>query len=154
MAAILLECDGVERTGLLGLEGRRLINIDHHASGRPFGVVNWIDEHACAVAAMVYRIAIAAGVTITPDLATCIYTAILSDTGSFTYAGTTAETFALAHDLALRGPTPAASLVTSTSPTLPARSACWGPPSQTSSAKEPSPGPGLRRKIWTGQGPP
>lgn len=106
VTAILLECDGVERTGLLGLEGRRLINIDHHASGRPFGVVNWIDENACAVAAMVYRIAIAAGVTITPDLATCIYTAILSDTGSFTYAGTTADTFALAHDLALKGANP------------------------------------------------
>jgi len=104
--AILLECDGTARTGLLGLENRTLVNIDHHASGRPFGTLNWIDEHACAVAAMVYRIAIAAKVDITPSMATCLYTAILSDTGSFTYPSTNAETFALAHDLAARGANP------------------------------------------------
>jgi phosphoesterase RecJ-like protein len=104
--AILLECDGIARTGLLGLEGRTLINIDHHASGRAFASVNWIDEHACAVAAMVYRIALAAEVEITPSMATCLYTAILSDTGSFTYASTTADTFAIVHDLATRGANP------------------------------------------------
>jgi bifunctional oligoribonuclease and PAP phosphatase NrnA len=104
--AILLECDGIARTGLLGLENRTLINIDHHASGRPFAALNWIDEHACAVAAMIYRIAIAAKVKITPAMATCLYTAIVSDTGSFTYSSTNAETFALAHDLAARGANP------------------------------------------------
>jgi phosphoesterase RecJ-like protein len=104
--AILLECDGIQRTGLLGLEGRTLINIDHHASGRNFGAVNWIDENACAVAAMVYRIAIAAKVQITPSMATCLYTSIVSDTGFFTYSSTTAHTFALVHDLATRGASP------------------------------------------------
>jgi phosphoesterase RecJ-like protein len=104
--AILLECDGIARTGLLGLEDRTLINIDHHASGRLFGSVNWIDEHACAVAAMVYRIAVAAEVEITPSIATCLYTAILSDTGSFTYASTNADTFAIVHDLAVKGANP------------------------------------------------
>ncbi len=100
---VLLECDSIERTGLKGLEGRFLINIDHHASGQNFASVNWIDPGACAVAAMVYRIAIAAGVTITPSMATCIYTAILSDTGMFTYPNTTPESFAIAHDLTLHG---------------------------------------------------
>src|SRR5580704_10185278 len=104
--AILLECDGIARTGLLGLEGRTLINIDHHASGRPFASVNWIDEHACAVAAMVYRIALAAEVKITPSMATCLYAAILSDTGAFTYSSTTVDTFALVHHLAARGANP------------------------------------------------
>jgi bifunctional oligoribonuclease and PAP phosphatase NrnA len=104
--AILLECDGIARTGLLGLEDRTLVNIDHHASGRAFGSINWIDEHACAVAAMVYRIAVAAGVRITPSMATCLYAAILSDTGTFTYSSTTAHTFALAHDLAAHGADP------------------------------------------------
>lgn len=104
--AILLECDGIPRTGLAGLEGRCLINIDHHASGREFGSVNWIDENACAVAAMVYRIAVAAKVKITPSMATSLYTAILSDTGSFTYSSTSADTFAMAHDLAAHGANP------------------------------------------------
>ena len=104
--AILLECDGIPRTGLAGLEGRCLINIDHHASGREFGNLNWIDEDACAVAEMIYRIALAAHIRITPSMATCLYTAILSDTGSFTYSSTNAGTFALAHDLAAHGANP------------------------------------------------
>jgi len=104
--AILLECDGIARTGLLGLEDRPLINIDHHASGRHFASVNWIDEHACAVGAMIYQIALAAKVEITPSMATCLYTSILSDTGAFSYSCTSADTFALAHDLAVRGASP------------------------------------------------
>lgn len=104
--AILLECDGIARTGLEGLEGRLLINIDHHASGRNFGTINWIDPKACAVAAMVYRIAVAAKVEITRSMAVCLYTSILSDTGAFTYPNTTPESFAIAHDLTLRGANP------------------------------------------------
>jgi len=104
--AILLECDGIARTGLLGLEDRLLINIDHHASGRNFASINWIDEQACAVGAMVYRIALAAKVEITPSMATCLYTSILSDTGAFTYSCTSADTFSVVHDLALHGASP------------------------------------------------
>ena len=104
--AVLLECDGIPRTGMAGLEGRTLINIDHHASGRAFGDLNWIDEDACAVAAMIYRLAKAANVNITPTMATCLYTAIISDTGSFTYSSTTSDTLALAHDLAAHGANP------------------------------------------------
>ncbi len=103
---IVLECDSTGRTGLTDLEGRLLINIDHHASGRPYGTFNWIDENACAVAEMVYRIADAAKAEITPSMATCLYTSILSDTGSFTHPGTSAETFDLAHTLTLRGASP------------------------------------------------
>ncbi len=104
--AIVLECDSILRTGLKCLEGRHLINIDHHASGRPYANLNWIDEHACAVAELVYRIAIAADVEITPSMATCLYAAILSDTGSFTYPSTNATTFEIAHDLAAHGASP------------------------------------------------
>ena len=105
-AVIILECDSVERTGLHDLDGRFIINIDHHASGRNFGDFNWIDENAYAVAAMIYRIAEAARVDVTPSMATCLYTAILSDTGSFTYPGTSAETFDLVHTLAVKGASP------------------------------------------------
>jgi phosphoesterase RecJ-like protein len=104
--AILLECDGIERTGLRDLEGRALINIDHHASSRNFGTLNWIDPNACAVAAMIYRLAIAAKVEITASMATCLYTAILSDTGSFNHPNTNSESFAIAHELTLRGANP------------------------------------------------
>lgn len=103
---IILECDSIERTGLTDLAGRSIINIDHHASGRAYGAQNWIDENACAVAEMVYRIAVAAEAEITPSIATCLYAAILSDTGSFTYPSTNATTFKLAHELAAHGASP------------------------------------------------
>lgn len=105
-AVILLECDSIERSRLKGLEGRVIVNIDHHASGRAFGSVNWIDTGSCAVAEMVYDLAILAGVDITPDMATCLYTAVLTDTGSFCYAGTDAHTFDLASDLVRHGANP------------------------------------------------
>jgi phosphoesterase RecJ-like protein len=101
--AILLECDSIERTGFARIDAQRTLNIDHHQSGRRFADVNWIDPEACAVGAMVYDLAIASGVEITPEIASCLYTALLTDTGSFTYAGTDAATFRLASHLLERG---------------------------------------------------
>jgi bifunctional oligoribonuclease and PAP phosphatase NrnA len=103
---ILLECDGIERTRLDGLENRFLINIDHHTSGRAFAQVNWIDSNACAVAELVYELVGAAGMDVTPEMATCLYTAVLSDTGSFCYEGTDAHTFELARNLVRQGADP------------------------------------------------
>jgi phosphoesterase RecJ-like protein len=106
-AVIFLECDSVARSRLDGLEKEYLINIDHHTSGSEFADVNWIDTKASAVAELVYRLAVAANVTVTPAMATCLYTALLSDTGSFCYEGTCANTFALARDLVDLGAAPA-----------------------------------------------
>jgi phosphoesterase RecJ-like protein len=105
-AAILLECDNIQRTRLEGLEGRFLINIDHHRSGRNFGDVNWIDPKAVATAELVYKLAKAAGVKITPEIATCLYTAVLTDTGAFMFDGTSEHTFELARELVLAGADP------------------------------------------------
>lgn len=105
-AAIILECDSVQRTRLTGLERHYLINIDHHATARPFGDVNWIDPDACATAEMIFRLAREAGVKISPEVATCLYTAVLTDTGSFCFHGTTERTFALAQELVRCGADP------------------------------------------------
>src|SRR5262245_855198 len=106
-AAIILECDSLQRTRLQGLERPFLLNIDHHVSGRPFAHVNWIDPNACATAEMIYQLACASGVKITPDIATCLYTAVFTDTGSFCFAGTGERTFALAQELVRAGANPA-----------------------------------------------
>jgi phosphoesterase RecJ-like protein len=107
-AAILLECDSLERAGLRGLEGLFLINIDHHISGRPFANLNWIDHNAVSAGGMVYRLARAAGVVITPEMANCIYTTVLTDTGGFCYGAVRESAFALARDLVLAGADPIA----------------------------------------------
>jgi bifunctional oligoribonuclease and PAP phosphatase NrnA len=106
-AAIILECDSIHRTRLQGLEDRFLISIDHHVSGRPFAHVNWIDPHAVATAEMVFRLARVAGIKFSPEIATCLYTALMTDTGSFMFQGTNEHTFALARELVLAGADPA-----------------------------------------------
>jgi bifunctional oligoribonuclease and PAP phosphatase NrnA len=106
-AAIVLECDSVQRTRLAGLDQQFLINIDHHASGKPFGHINWIEPSACATAEMIYWLARAAAVQITPEIATCLYTAVLTDTGSFCFLGTSERTFGLAQELVHAGADPA-----------------------------------------------
>ena len=106
-AAIILECDSIQRTHLEGLENQFLINIDHHLSGRPFANVNWIDPKAVATAEMVYRVAREASVKVSPEIAACLYTAVLTDTGSFMFGGTNEHTFALARELVLAGADPA-----------------------------------------------
>lgn len=105
-AAIILECESVQRTRLEGLENRFLISIDHHLSGRPFANVNWIDPEAVATAEMVYHLATAVRVRISPEIATCLYTAVLADTGSFMFAGTNEHTFTLARELVRSGADP------------------------------------------------
>jgi phosphoesterase RecJ-like protein len=105
-AVILLECDGLERAKLRGLEPFFLINIDHHTSAREFGHLNWVDRQAASVGDLVHRLVKAAGGTVTPDMATCLYTTVLTDTGGFCYGGTRASTFALAQELTLAGADP------------------------------------------------
>src|SRR6516225_2402092 len=105
-AVIILECDGIARTKLSGLEEHYLINIDHHATARPFADLNWIDPNACATAEMIFRLAREAGVKISAEVATCLYTAVLTDTGSFCFSGTNESTFALAQELVRCGADP------------------------------------------------
>ena len=106
-AVVLLECDSIQRTLLQGLENCFLINIDHHATGRNFAHVNWIDSSVMATAELVYRPARLACIPLGRDIATCLYTALMTDTGSFMFEGTNEHTFTVARELVLAGADPA-----------------------------------------------
>ena len=107
-AIILLECDGLERAQISGLENLYLINIDHHISGQSYAQLNWIDCEAASVGELVYRLVKSAGAKVTPEMATCLYTTVLTDTGGFTYGSVRASTFEMARDLVLAGADPIA----------------------------------------------
>jgi bifunctional oligoribonuclease and PAP phosphatase NrnA len=106
-AVILLECDGTQRAQLDGLDECFLINIDHHVSGRNFGHINWIDSSVMATAELVFRLARLACVPVDRDIATCLYTGLMTDTGSFMFEGTNEHTFTVARELVLAGADPA-----------------------------------------------
>ncbi|HZB88265.1 MAG TPA: bifunctional oligoribonuclease/PAP phosphatase NrnA [Terracidiphilus sp.] len=102
-AAILLECGSLARAQLSGLDKFPIVNIDHHASGRAWGQVNWIDRGAASVGQLVHRLVVAAGAAVTPEMATCLYTTLLTDTGGFLFGMLQSSTFALAHELVEKG---------------------------------------------------
>jgi phosphoesterase RecJ-like protein len=106
-AVFIIECSDVERPGLPGLKRQFVVNIDHHATTVPFGDINWIDSTAAAVGEMIYNLCKALGVEITKEIAECIYTALLTDTGSFHFSNTTERTLKIASELVRRGVAPA-----------------------------------------------
>ena len=92
-ALIVMESGDLARTGVAGLEGRFTINIDHHQGNRHYGSLNWVDESAAACGEMVFDLIDALGVPMTIEIATHVYLAILTDTGSFHYGNITPKTF-------------------------------------------------------------
>jgi len=97
-AAIVMECGDLARTGVAGFDQYFVINIDHHPGNTSYGQINWFDSSAAACAEMVYDIVGALGVTLTIEIATHIYLAILTDTGSFHYSGITPRTFEICRE--------------------------------------------------------
>jgi phosphoesterase RecJ-like protein len=95
-AALIMECSDLSRTGVRGLDRSPVINIDHHPGNRIYGAINWIDESAAACGEMAFTLIEALGAPITPDIATHVYLAILTDTGSFHFSHLTPRTYEIA----------------------------------------------------------
>ena len=107
-AVIVMECSDLNRAGVAGLEGQFLINIDHHAGNRMYGAVNWHDESAAACGEMVFDVIRELEVTLSLEIATHIYLAILTDTGSFHHSNITPRTFDICRQTVEAGVNPAA----------------------------------------------
>ncbi len=109
LLCVSLDCGDLER---LGASGRRLGSlrpfavIDHHRSNNGFGDLAWIEPDRSSTGEMVFDLARALDRRITVDCATCLYTAIVTDTGSFRYESTSSHTFAVAAELVALGVRP------------------------------------------------
>jgi phosphoesterase RecJ-like protein len=106
-AVLVIECSDITRPGLIDLEKQFVVNIDHHSTTALFGTINWIDSTASAVGEMIYNLCKATGVRVTKEMAECVYTALITDTGSFHYSNTTERTFKVASELVRTGVKPA-----------------------------------------------
>jgi bifunctional oligoribonuclease and PAP phosphatase NrnA len=91
--AIIMECGDLDRTGVTGLERGFVINIDHHPDNTSYGQINWFDPTAAACGEMVFDLIVGLGVPLTPEIATHIYVAIITDTGSFHFSSISPRTF-------------------------------------------------------------
>jgi phosphoesterase RecJ-like protein len=108
---LLTDCPNPARTEGLIDQARAatgvLVNIDHHPDNQRYGDVNWVDPSAAATGEMVYALLAALPADITPDIATNLFTAVHTDTGSFRYSNVTPGTFRIAAELAAAGAAPA-----------------------------------------------
>ncbi|MBI5266751.1 MAG: bifunctional oligoribonuclease/PAP phosphatase NrnA [candidate division Zixibacteria bacterium] len=107
--AIILECPTLERVGSAAeflTDRTTVISIDHHRDSMAFGAINWVDIGASSVGEMVSDYFGMVGYVPSRDVATQLYTAILTDSGRFRYQSTTAHTMRVAASLMEAGADP------------------------------------------------
>jgi len=104
------DCATLTRFGERRLEVERaanVVNIDHHLSNTAFGAINLVDATASATGQVVHQLLGALGAPITPDVATNLYAALLTDTGGFRHENTTEAALRLGASLVAEGADPA-----------------------------------------------
>ena len=104
--AISLDCPTIKRlNGFANYfeNAKSKVVIDHHGTNTMFGDLNYVNPDAPACAQILIVMFEYFGFEITKDIATCIITGIITDTGGFAYSGVTAETFEFAASLLKRG---------------------------------------------------
>lgn len=107
--ACFLDCGDMARIGaalpLVG-KARKNLNVDHHATNTAYGQYNYLDFSAAAVGELAYRLLRELNLPIDQEIATCLYTSIVADTGGFRYDSTGPETHRIAADLIQLGVKP------------------------------------------------
>jgi phosphoesterase RecJ-like protein len=107
---IVLDCGDLQRIGKLewSIAGNpaAVINIDHHITNTYFGDFQIVDTSACATAEIVYGLIREMGIPITKEIGTCIYTGILTDTGSFRFSNTNKNAFQICNEMVSIGVDP------------------------------------------------
>src|SRR5436309_12103452 len=99
---VTFDCGSLDRLNELAEPAREageLVVVDHHATNDSYGTINLLDADAAASAVMVYRLAKKMGWPLTRDVAICLYTGIVTDTGRFQYSNTSPVVFEMAPEL-------------------------------------------------------
>lgn len=98
---LALDCGNKERLSMEreGFEEIFRINIDHHVSNEMYGEMNYVDTHSASTAEIIFELIEALGVKVDQSMAQCLYTGIVSDTGSFRFPSTTAKTLRITAEL-------------------------------------------------------
>ncbi len=107
--AVVLDCSDLARIGKIRDAVAKLpivVNIDHHITNAEFGTCQLVETDACATTEIVYRLITAMKVPIDQDIATCIYTGILTDTGSFRFSNTNQAAFDISNRMIAIGVNP------------------------------------------------
>lgn len=107
--ALILDCGDLLRLGAIVKQLDcipTVINIDHHATNTGFGDLQLVDATACATAELVYRLIGQLDIAIDEEIATAIYTGILTDTGSFRFSNTNSAAFEICREMAAHGVQP------------------------------------------------
>jgi bifunctional oligoribonuclease and PAP phosphatase NrnA len=101
-AVITFDTGTAERLGALepyctpSEDGPPVLVIDHHARGSAFGTMRLVDATAAATAELIADLIDELGVAFDPEIATCLYAGLASDTGSFRYVATSPGSHRLA----------------------------------------------------------
>lgn len=106
---VVFDAGSADRLAELGASAGNagtLVVIDHHVTNVGFGDIPLVDPGAAATGVIVADLLDALGWPITPEIATCLLTAIVTDTGRFQYANTTPPTLELAARLVAAGARP------------------------------------------------
>lgn len=96
----------LDETNRLALGRLPTFNIDHHATSAGVGEAIWIEPHASSTGEMIVRLCREAGWQMTPEGATALWTAIVTDTGRFSYENATAAALEAARECILAGADP------------------------------------------------
>lgn len=105
---VVLDTSTRERVGKKTANWKQQVDvvIDHHISNPGFGVLNLIAPEIPATGGVLFRLFEMAGWKISPATATCLYAGLSTDTGSFRYRGTDAQTLRIAASLVELGADP------------------------------------------------
>lgn len=78
--------------------GKRVV-VDHHISNTGYGDENYVVPHASSTSELIYEMITEEGITVTKEIAECLYLGIIQDTGVFQYSCTGKRTMEIAGEL-------------------------------------------------------